>query len=630
MPPKLVGRRAIFLLSFTGAAFLTVGVRFWDLQVVHGAHYQALAQQDQLRQIPIPAPRGNIVTSDGVVVAGSKPAWSLYYLSQGGPLPTAEVSRLASYLGEPASNISKSINAQLKTQPSYDPVAIDANLTPKQMTVIEENINHLPYLRIQPTAIRNYPYGSVMGNVLGFLDLNTATADKGASGLEMQYNKYLVGQSGGEYAEVNRQGQLVKLFGQAVPTPGDTLHLTINWQLEKTAYEALAYDMKTIQNAPAFTGARSPGANQGGVIAINPNNGDVLAIASLPSYNPNLLLPNSTTRNSYIAQLTKDPHFSSLYEFIPIQQLFSPGSIFKPIMATAALAAGILTPTRQIFDPGYFPKDPAFHNWYAPGFGWLDVKQALGLSDDVFFYTVGYDMGINLIDQWLNKFLLNKLTGIDLPGEVQSIPPTPQQLQKDGDGAWTWGWNLNTAIGQGIDQFTMVALARADSAIANGGTLYKPHLVSEITTANGKVVKKFNPVVQGKLNVAQSVFSVVHQGMILSAQDPNIKDGVSGTGYGALAGFPVSVASKTGTAQVYGKPNNAFFLTYGPMPHPKILIIVYVKSGLWGAHSGFVARAIYDQYFKVKDPKAKALFDSTFGGSYPWPFGYKPPAPKAP
>lgn len=631
MSPKRIGRRAIFLFSFVAAAFLTIGWRFYELQVVHGAHYQSLAEQDQLRKIPIPAARGNIVTADGVTVAESKPAWTLYYLNQGEALPPSEVNLLSKYLGIPATTLTKEIAQQLVELPSYQPIEIDASMTPKQMTIIEENLPQLPYLRIQPTAIRYDPYGSVMGNVIGYLDEETSTTDIGASGLEYEYNKYLTGHSGGEYAEVNREGQLVKLFGKEVAQPGDTLHLTINWKLEDTAYKALSYDMWAMRHASHSLTAYSPTADQGGVIAIDPDNGDVLAIASLPSYNPNKLLPNTSTRSAYYTKENENPlHPLSL--FVPIGELFSPGSIFKPIIATGALASGTVTPTTEIYDPGYFPKDPSFHSWeYPDAFGWLNIEQAIGLSDDTFFYTLGYDMGIKLMDKWFDKFLLNKLTGIDLPGEVKSIPPTPARLAADGDGAWTFGWNLNTAIGQGIDQFTMIALARADSAIANGGTLYEPHLVSEITNPSGKVVKKFNPVVQGKINVPASVWSTIYTGMEMSAQDSDIAHtGTSGTGYGALAGFPISLASKTGTAQVTGKTNNAFFLTYGPMPNPKILIIVYVKAGNWGADSGFVARAIYDQYFKVKDPSAKALFDSTFGEPFSWPFGYTAPKTTTP
>lgn len=638
MPPKRPGRRAIFMLSFVTAAFGVIGWRFWDLQVVHGAHYQALAQQDQLRKIPIPAPRGNIVTADGVDVATSKPAWTLYYLSQGVPLPSGEVNRLAGYLGQSPNSINQTIEKQLKTQPSYDPIEIDASLTAKQMTVIEENINNLPYLRIQPTAIRYDPYGSIMGNVLGYLSDDTATSDKGIYGLEQEYNHYLVGHSGGEYAEVNRQGQLVKLYGKSVPKPGDTLHLTINWNLEKTAYKALAYDMYVMQHANHSLNAYAPNANQGGVIAIDPNNGDILAIASLPSYNPNKLLPNSPTRSSYMDQLSKEAQstLNSPYMLVPLQIPFPPGSTFKPMMAVAALASHTVSPTTEIYDPGYFPKIPTFHSWeYPASFGWLNIEQAIGLSDDTFFYTLGYDMGINLMDHWMKLFMLNKPTHVDLPYAVTDSLPTPKALEAAQHVPWTPGQNLNTVIGQGIDDFTMMTLARADAAIANGGTLYEPHIVSQITSPSGKVVKKFSPVVQGKINISSTVWSTVHTGMELSAQSSNINHtGTSGTGYGALAGFPIPLASKTGTAQVSGKQNNAVFLTYGPMygsnPKPSILIMVYVKGGNWGADSGFVARAIYDQYFHVKDPSAKRLLDSTFGENFAWPFGYQAPSPKGP
>ena len=625
MPPKRQGRRAALLFSFIGAAFVVVAWRFWDLQVAHGQYYQSLAQADQLRQIPLPAPRGNIVTADGVTVATSRPAWSLYYLGQGGSMPKAEVARLAGYLHMSPKVITQEINHQLKIQPSYDPIEIDASLTAKQMTAVEENSNRLPNLRVQPTAVPSFPFGSTMGNILGFLNQQTATTETGVYGLEQEYNRYLTGSSGGEYAEVNRTGQLVKLLGHSVPTPGDTLHLTINWTLEKTAYQALGYVMHAMQHAnPALT-SYAPGADQGGVIALNPNNGDVLAVASLPSYNPNKLLPNSPQRTTYYSRLIKEA--VNPFSIVPINWPFPPGSTFKPIMAVSALASHVVTATTRIFDPGYFPKIPSFHSWEYPGsFGWLNIEQAIGLSDDTFFYTLGYDMGIRTMDHWMQQFLLNKPTGIDLPYASTNPLPTPQELQQTQHVPWTPGQNLNTVIGQGLDNFTMATLARADAAIANGGTLYQPHLVSEITTASGKVVKKFKPVVQGRIHLPASIWHTVHVGMEMSAQDSNIANtGTSGTGYGSLAGFPIPLASKTGTAQVNGGTNNAVFLTFGPAPHPRLIILVYVKAGSWGADSGFVARAMYDQYFKVKDSSAKAVFDRTFGRNFAWPFGYKPP-----
>lgn len=631
--------RALTMFGLILVAFLVVGYRYWFLQIKQAAHYQAMARQDTLRKLPVPAPRGNIVTSDGVVVATSKPSWTLYYLpiSQQPTMPSSEVKTLAGYLKVSDKQLAQQVSKQESRSYSYQPVAIVSGLTAEQMTTVEENRANLPNIRLQPVAVRSYPYNSVMGNILGFTSPISAaqlkqpqfkgyspTSVVGSAGLEYEYQSYLRGHSGGQFAEVNRQGQLVRLLGQTVPTPGDTLHLTINWKLEQTATSALVYTMKAMRHATAPL-AHSAGAIQGAVVALDPNNGNVLAMASYPSYNPNKLLPNSTTRSSYYSQLANNP--MSPFNVLPVSGLFAPGSVFKPLMAVAALATGTVTPSTQIYDPGYFPKDHAFTNWYAPGFGLINIEQALGLSDDVFFYTLGYDMGIQTMDKWMNKFLLNKPTGIDLPGEATSLIPSPALLMKESHIPWTWGWNLNTVIGQGIGQYSLIALARADAAIANGGTLYQPHLVSSITTATGKLVKKFSPVVQGKINVPYSVWHTVHVGMEMSAQDPSIAKGISGTGYGALAGLPVPVASKTGTSQVITQNSyNAYFLTYGPMPHPKILILVYIREGNWGADSGFVARAIYDQYFKIKDPKAQAVFDRAYGLNWKWPFGYTPPA----
>ncbi len=626
---KSFEKRALALVLGVTATFGVVGVRLWSLQVKNGSYYASQGRADYLRKLPIPAPRGNIVTSNGVTIATSEPSWTLYYLNPGAPMPASEVQALAGMLSVSPSFITQQLASEAKVLSPYDPVPITSNLTPKEMTVIDENIGTLPNIRIQPVAERYYPYGSMMGNIIGYVSSQTLDTTTGSSGLEEEYQKYLVGSSGGEYAEVNSLGELVKLYGQVVPKPGDTVHLTINWRLEETAQKALAYTIKAMHR-PGVIGY-SPQANSGGVIAIDPNNGQILAMASYPSYNPQDLVPNNPTElDKYYPSLVNNPN--DPLSIIPIQALVAPGSTFKPLMAVAALASKKITPTAKIYDPGYFPLIPSFHSWeYPSAFGWLNIEQAIGLSDDTFFYTLGYRMGIHIMDHWLRKFLVNTLTGIDLPGESKSIIPTPAHLKQQEHAAWTVGWNLNTVIGQGISQYTMIALVRAYSAIANGGTLYKPELVSSITSASGKLIKKINPVVQGKLGVPSWIINTVHKGMELSAQDPDIAGtGTSGTGYPTLAGFPLPLASKTGTAQKAGPYNNAFFLTEGPMPHPSILIYVYIDNGNWGAYSGYVARAIYDQYFKVKDPTAVTSFDSIFGSGYAWPFGYQAPKSATP
>lgn len=623
----LIEKRALALVAAAGFSFAGVGVRLWNLQVKNGHYYASQGRQNYLRKLPIPAPRGNIVTADGVAVATSKPSWTLYYLNPGSPMPTHELDALATMLSVSPASIVTLMKQETKVLSPYDPVPVASNLNAKQMTVIDENRTELPNIRIQPVAERYYPYGSVMGNIIGYISSSTLANTTGSAGLEAEYQKYLAGSSGGEYAEVNSLGQLVKIYGQTVPTPGDTVHLTINWRLEETAQKALAYTIQAM-HTPGDPGY-SPKATSGGVIAIDPNNGHILAMASYPSYDPQDLVPNDAAeRSKYYEELLRNS--SDPMSIIPIMGLVAPGSTFKPIVATAALASKVITPTAKIYDPGYFPLIPTFHNWYPAGFGWLNIEQAIGLSDDTFFYTLGYRMGIQVMDHWFREFKLNHLTGIDLPGEVRSLIPTPTRLEQEEHAAWTPGWNLNTAIGQGISQYTMIALVRAYSAIANGGTLYKPQLVSSITTASGKLVKRFPPVVQGKIKLPAWIWNTVHKGMELSAQSPDIAGtGTSGTGYPTLEGFPLPLASKTGTAQKSGTYNNAFFLTEGPMPHPSILIYCYIDNGNWGAYSGYIARAIYDQYFRVKDPAAQQAFDVIFGNK-PWPFGYTAPKRNVP
>lgn len=615
---KLVERRATALVAATALSFTAIGARLWYLQIRQGHRYATEGRANFLRKLPVPAPRGNIVTADGTVIATSKPSWTLYYLNPGSPMPGSEVRDLAGLLSVTPALIRSQMAAEAKILSPYDPIPIVSNLTARQMTAIDENRASLPNVRIQPVAERDYPFGSVMGNIIGYVSSPTLDQTQGSAGLEAEYQKYLAGTSGGEYAEVNSFGQLVKLYGKVVPKPGDTVHLTINWQLEETAQKALAYTIQAM-HTPGTVGY-SPHARSGGVIAVDPNNGNILAMASYPTYNPQKLVPNNPTeRSRYYDQLLTNAEHPM--EIRPIMGLYAPGSVFKPIMAVAALASKVVTPFSKIYDPGYFPLIPSFHSWeYPAAFGSLNIEQAIGLSDDTFFYTLGYRMGIRVMDHWMRTLLLNKLTGIDLPGEVRSLIPTPARLAPT---AWTPGWNLNTVIGQGISQYTLIALARADSAIANGGTLYQPHLASSVTTPGGRVIKRFKPVVQGRIKLPSWIWSTVHKGMELSAQNPNIAGtGTSGTGYPTLAGFPLPLASKTGTAQKSGLYNNAFFLTEGPMPHPQILIIVYIHDGNWGAHSGFVARAIYDQYFKVADPSARAAFDQIFGPNAAWPFGY--------
>lgn len=627
MPERITSKRLLALALVLFVAMLGLTGRLWYLQVNRAAHYQQLAQQDYVRSLPISPPRGKIVSAGGTVLADERPSWELEYLNpgSGGPMPKGESAALARLLGTTTAKLSAMVAAAEKAQPAYWPVILDPNqgLTSSQITRYEEDRVQFPDLHLLAVPQRYYPQGSLMGNFIGYLGDITAQELKqhpnqgyqynslfGQAGLEAQYESYLHGRPGQELVEVDRQGNFVRIFGQVPPKPGDTLHLTINWSLEKTASAALSYVMHAMQTSPARYpgGPYSPKATSGVVIVLDPENGDILAIASLPSYNPGHVLPST-------------PQFN-----YAIQGQYAPGSIFKPIIATGALASGVVTPNTIVVDHGCFTLDCQFKNWYPPGFGPVNMEQAIEYSDDVYFYWVGYWMGIRRMDHYIALYGLNKHTGIDVPGEASSVMPTPQELQTLYHSPWTMGNSLNTVIGQGLSRYTLIGMARAEAAVANGGTVYWPHLGQSITQ-NGHVVKTIAPVVQDKTGIPAWVYNVVHRGMEMSAQLPG------GTGYGAMAGIPMPVATKTGTAQkANGTVNNAFFTTFapanwlsnnGPLPKPQLDILVYIHDGVFGAYSGFVARAIYDQYFHLKDPAAQTLFDRVYGGHYVWPFSWK-------
>lgn len=627
-------KRAVILGAIFLAAFGAVAYRLEQLQIADASQFKALAQSDYIRSVPIPAPRGQIVTSDGMVLATNKPYWQLEWMNpQSGSLPPQEAKRVAKLLGTTVSQLNSLVAQEERQNLPYWPAVLNpqTGLTPQQMTIYEENRSLYPDLHILAAVHRYYPEGSLLGNFVGFASqINQAqltahphagyrpTSLYGQMGLEQYYQSYLRGKPGQQLVEVNPSGNFVKVYGTQPAVPGNTLHLTINSHLEVVATQALQFVMHAMQVSPGAP--HSSHANRGAVIVLDPETGAVLAIASLPSYNPNQLIP--PVSKATINAMNVNHEWVNL----AIQGQYSPGSIFKPIIGSSALGAGVITPSTTIFDPGYFPLDPQFHNWYRPGFGYVNIERALEVSDDTFFYYVGYWMGIQRMDHWLGIYGLNSTTGIDIPGEVPSMMPTPQRYQQINNYPWTWGQNLNTAIGQGISDYTLIGLARAEAAVANGGTLYQPHLMQSITAPNGKVIKVFKPVVQGRTGIPQYDYHVVHIGMERSAQKP------LGTGYGAMAGIPMYVATKTGTAQkLTGSVNNAFFTTFapanawnssGPLPKPQLEVLVYIHDGVFGSFSGFVARAIYDQYFHLKDPSAQTLFDSLYAENVKWPFSW--------
>ncbi len=601
------GRLAV-LAVIVLAIFVVLLGRLAVLQIIRGPSLRAQSEANSVQEISIPAPRGLIEDRSGTVLVQNRPSWALIL----SPLPAkqkeATLNRLASLLGLNVKDLQDTI-AREQAAP-YQPVTLLKNLTPEQYTIVAEHLNELPGVTVNAEPLRQYLYGSLAAHVLGYVGPIAAGDPRlkqpgysgddivGRQGLELQYDQYLKGVDGKEFVEVDALGRFHDIIREEQPTPGDTLKLTIDLQLQQAAENALASTIAALPKAPT----PAPHARSGAVVAVDVNTGAVLAMASYPTFDPNWFATGLTKEQaSYL--------FTDTAKLRPllnraIQGLYAPGSIFKPITAIAALETGVTTPQETIFDPGYYRIGNIIkRDWKAGGFGIVNMVKAIAQSVNVYFYTMGARLTPDILAQYAHMFGLGEKTGIDLPSEATGLMPdtawrAAQYKAGRADSPDFWpGEKLDLAIGQGAEQFTPIQLAMYACALANGGTVYKPYLVSQIIAPDGSVVAQFGPQVRKQVQLSATTWDTIRQGMHAVTLP-------GGTAYYRFYDFPIPVAAKTGTAQTANTDNNGLFMAYAPLDHPEIAVVAVIEQGQSGSGAAApVVRAILDQYFHVQNGK---------------------------
>ena len=360
------------------------------------------------------------------------------------------------------------------------------------------------------------------------------------------------------------------------PVPGHNFHLTIDLNLQKATEDALDRQV-----------ANGIGTHGIAAVAIDPNTGAVLAMASRPSYNPNWFTRGITEKEW--AQINNPAH---PMENRVIAGEYPPGSTFKLITGTAALELKKVTPDELIFDSGrHWLVD--MRNAGGEALGWLNFTEALAKSDNVYFYELGRRVGIDKLAEYARMFGMGKKTGIALRGEATGLVASEEYKKKNFNQDWYLGDTFNSAIGQGFQLVTPLQAAMIVSEVANGGIQYKPFLVSRIDNLDGTPYKIFAPEQVGTLPVSKSTLDLVREGMRNVAEE-------SGTAGSLFAGFPIQVAGKTGTAENFGGADHAWFVAYAPFDHPRIVIAVLTEQGGFGAlASGPVAKSMLEEFFQV-------------------------------
>ncbi len=480
---------------------------------------------------------------------------------------------------------------------------------------VEERHHEFPGIITSVEPIREYINATDEAQVLGYIrSIDQKQYDNlkdegyenddliGWAGVEKIAERYLRGRNGKKSIEVDTSGRLTQQQETVPAIPGSDVQLTIDTNLQKVAMESLARNIDLIKNKNTVNNNNNFGdAYAGAAVVLDVNSGAVLTMASYPSYDPQIYLEGSENKAAQqaIEDLINDKTKSQLNR--TIQEIYAPGSTFKPLVAISALEKGVITPASSTrYDSGHVNiggRDLYCLEYPTTGHGSLDLKRALETSCNIYFYEIGYETGIDTLDVWASYFGLGKQTGVDLPYEADGFMSSMDlKKEKHNGDVWRPADTAQVSIGQFDNAFTPLQMASYISSIANGGKKYKPFVIKNVVKYDGSIVNETKPSYT-KIPVKQSTIDKVKEGMVAVTQT------IDGTAYKSFIGLPFDVAGKTGTAQTSKEATrsaNALFVCYAPADNPQIAIAVVVERGAWGSNVAPIARDIIDEYFGLK------------------------------
>lgn len=623
MTPQLAWRVAII----GGVALIAFGVvffRLWYLQVLSGDKYRAEANANQVREIKVQAPRGEIVDREGRVIVNNRVSLAVKVrpdkLPESAAARTDLYRRLARVLAMKPGVIEAEVEEQLEQVP-YSPATVKQDVSGRAVGYLLENQDDFPGVEPEQVFLRTYPQRDIGAQLVGFLgevtekqlgDERYSGVDLGdrigQAGIEAEYDRFLRGRNGASRVQVNALGELVRGLKDDRPVQGRQLRLALDLDVQRVGQEAL-------------------GGALGAFAVMNVKNGEVLGLGSSPSFDPNVF--SKGVKQSDYSRLT-DPDNGQPLNNRAIQGAYPTGSTFKLITATAALEGGLITPDTVIYDGGSLTVgDVTFSNAGGVVNGPVALRQALSVSSDVFFYTLGAEAnGTNLIQSWAKKLGFGRPTGIDLPNEAPGLVPTPKyrnegfaefercKAKKEPTAEeialgecgfivepWTPGDNVNLAIGQGDLAASPMQLAVAYAAMANDdGKVVQPRLGKQIEDSGGRALQELEAPRVRKLDIDPSYREAILEGLRSAANDPG------GTSADVFAGFPVTIAGKTGTAEKGGgRADQSWYAALAPYPDPKYVVVATFEAGGFGAETAAPAvRTILSELLGVNSDSAPA------------------------
>jgi len=580
---------------FAAVVFLWLLAGFWELQVRDPELYEQRAARNSVKSLPMPAPRGKIVDREGRVLVNNSHTFRAMVSRKGVSLNHAPL--VADGLEMPLERLESRLRDLAgSSHPDYHRVVIKENLSAREVAFLEAHQNELPEYELIRSQRRLYPGSGLASHVVGYVgeisesELNQEEfllyepgAEVGKAGLERQYNDALTGQDGSRLVLVDSRSRPVRDLDVVEARPGRTLRVTLDLDLQVVAELAMQ-------------------GRRGSVVALDPRDGEILAMVSSPSFDSNRFVDGMSGR--HWRELISDPDKPMFHR--AIQARLAPGSIFKPVMALAALSEGVVGPRSQVHCSGGATfYDRYFRCHRAGGHGWMNMEQALAKSCDVYFYTVGKELGIDRIAKYARLAGFGAPTGIDLPHEAAGLVPTESwkvRLYRD---RWWPGETISVAIGQGALEVTPLQAAYAVGGIAMGGVWHRPHLLPY--DERREIDPDFEAPEPRRLDIKPGVLRTIQRGMWAVVND-------GGTG-GAAALPSYDVCGKTGTAQRISREaaaetenqrllDDGWFVAFAPCKSPEIAIAVLYENGEHGSLAAPIARDVIKAHFDKRRRRA--------------------------
>lgn len=607
---NIFGRRTLFASTFCVTMLGVLVVRLWYLQCVYGAYFRDLSENNRIRTIRTVPPRGTIYDREEKVLVRNRPAFDVALMLEDTPNVNETLSRLAEITGREVVQLQKQFQARARGR-HFEPVVVMSDVSREELARVKVNGYRLPGVIITTVPARAYPANSLAAQVLGYAreisksqlealaGQNYKNGDLiGQSGLEKQWEESLRGRSGYVQVEVDARGNRRGELGISDDQIGDELYLTLDMDMQAAAEQALA-------------------GKRGAVVALDPRSGQLLVLASAPSFDANIFSGKMDAHEWEKVATDRQKPLSNR----AISSKYPPGSTFKLFMAVAGLASGKITPATEVNCPGYYMFAGRPYRCHKhSGHGIVNLQKAITVSCNAYFYQLGQTLQIGGIEKYVGMFGFGVPTGLAIPGEDPGILPSDTWKREVVGEKWYPGDTMPVAIGQGYMNVTPMQMANGMAAIANGGTLYQPYLVRKIVNPKTGEVKEFQPKVLKKIDLAPSVLETVRRFSVDVVNDPR--------GTGKRAALPgILVAGKTGTAQMgaLGKENlgeyfkdHAWFVSFAPADNPTIAMAVIVEnSGHGGEFAAPVSRQVMEVYFRKLGmlPPPEAVAPATPGAS---------------